>query len=440
MGYERKKSKRRLVAMSEDKKKQIAVFRFSVIHEFVGSTTLEFGEQQRLLEQKCARKWVIPFSARTRISRAAILSWVKRYKKSGGRLESLYPKDRDDRQKSRAIDELTADNLIVLKKSMPKATVPMLIKAMALRGLVSAGTELKTTTVYRFLHDQQLMNPMIGSEDRRKFEAELPNDLWQSDVMHGPMVAAEPRQKKSYLIAFIDDHSRLVPYARFYLSEKLEVFLDAFEKAMLKRGLPRKLYVDNGSAYRSRHLEHVCASLGIALVHARPYKPQGKGKIERFYRRVRQQFLPSLTWPLTLEALNEQLEHWLRGDYHSKPHGGIGTTPADRFAAHMQCIRAAPDNLSDHFRWVVRRRVAKDRTVILNGQLFEAPVCLIGQRVDLLYHPDRPHKVEARLAHKSYGYLHPVDLAVNCRVRRDKNHQAQIDTKNDHGHKSGGVF
>lgn len=426
--------------MSEDKKNQIAVFRFSVIHEFVGSTQLEFGEQQRLLEQKCARKWAIPFSTRTRISRAAILSWVKRYKQSGGRLESLYPKEREDKKKSRAIDEITAENLVALKKSMPKATVPMLIRAMRGRGLVSAGTKLKTTTVYRFLHDQQLMKLIPANEDRRKFEAELPNDLWQSDVMHGPMVAAAPRQKKSYLIAFIDDHSRLVPYARFYLSERLEAFLDAFEKAMLRRGLPRKLYVDNGSAYRSHHLEHVCASLGIALVHARPYKPQGKGKIERFYRRVRQQFLPSLTWPLSLDALNEKLEDWLRCDYHSKTHGGIGTTPAERFAAHMQCIRPAPDNLSDHFRCVARRKVAKDRTVILNGHLFEAPVCLIGQRVDLLYHADRPTRVEARLAHKSYGYLHPVDLAINCRVKRDKNHQTQIDTENDHGHKSGGVF
>lgn len=187
-------------------------------------------------------------------------------------------------------------------------------------------------------------------------------------------------------------------------------------------------------------MEHVCASLGIALVHARPYKPQGKGKIERFYRRVRQQFLPSLTFPISIEALNEKFEIWLRNDYHSKPHGGIGTTPADRFAAHMQCVRAAPDNLSDHFRCVARRKVAKDRTVILNGQLFEAPVCLIGQRVDLLYHPDRPNKVEARLAHKSYGYLHQVDLAVNCRVKRDKNRQTQIDSSDDYGHKSGGVF
>jgi hypothetical protein len=258
--------------------------------------------------------------------------------------------------------------------------------------------------------------------------------------MHGPLVAAEPRQKKSYLIAFIDDHSRLVPYAKFYLSENLDAFLDAFEKALLKRGLPRKLYVDNGSAYRAKHLEHVCASLAIALVHAKPYRPQGKGKIERFFRRVRQQFLPTLKTPVNLDTLNEQFELWLRQDYHNKHHAAIRTTPAERFTARMQCIRSAPDNLSDHFRSIARRKVARDRTVTLNGNLFEAPVALIGQRVDLLYHRNRPKKVEVRLAHKSYGYLHPVDLAVNCRVKRDKNNQAQLTVANGHGNKSGGIF
>jgi transposase InsO family protein len=113
--------------------------------------------------------------------------------------------------------------------------------------------------------------------DRRKFEAELPNDLWQSDVMHGPMVDVDGRMRKSYLIAFIDDHSRLVPYGGFYLSEGLPSYLDALKWALLKRGLCRKLYVDNGPAFRSKHLEYICACLGIALIHSKPYTPQGRG-------------------------------------------------------------------------------------------------------------------------------------------------------------------
>jgi len=160
---------------------------------------------------------------------------------------------------------------------------------------------------------------------------------------------------------------------------------------------------------------------------------------ERFYRRVRQQFLPTLPSALSLDALNERFDAWLRQEHHGSRHAAIGQTPMQRFVSRMECIRPAPDNLSDHFRAVARRRVAKDRTVTLNGRLFEAPVALIGQRVDLFYHPDRPRKVEVQVSNKSYGYLQPVDLAVNCRVKRDKNNHAQI-AADGCGNKSGEIF
>jgi transposase InsO family protein len=415
--------------MTENEKQRVAIFRFSVIHEFVGGAVLSRTERRRLLKDKCARKWDIPLSDRTRISRSAILRWIRLYNESGGRLESLYPKDRSDNGKSRAIDKETGLNLIHIRREMPDATVPVLIRIMNERDLSAPGKDLKSTTVYRFLHAQNLMKPPEGqNQDRRKFEAELPNDIWQSDVMHGPMVTVGERKRKSYLIAFIDDHSRLIPYARFYLSEKLTSFLDAFEKALLKRGLPRKLYVDNGAAYRSKHLEHITASLGIALIHARPYKPQGKGKIERFFRTVRMQFLIEVD-RMSLDELNGAFDLWIRQVYHQRIHSGTGKKPLDRFTSRMECLRASPEDLKDHFRMIARRRVGKDRTITLDGNLFEAPVKLIGQRVDLLYHKDSPKKVEVHWQQKSYGYLTVVDLNVNCRVKRDKNNQAQISSE-----------
>jgi putative transposase len=282
--------------------------------------------------------------------------------------------------------------------------------------------------VWRFLTRHGLMpSAAAPTVDRRKFEAELPNDIWQSDVMHGPHVMVEGRRRKAYLIAFIDDHSRLIPFAAFYLSENLDAFLHAFEQALLKRGLPRKLYVDNGSAYRSRQLEHICAQLALALIHARAYQPQGKGKIERFFRTVRTQLLPTIPEKSTLHDLNAALHRWL-DSYHQRRHSATGCSPWQRFAEHMQCLRCAPDNLKDHFRVVARRTVAKDRSVTLDGRLFEAPVALTGKRIDLLYHKNESRRVEARLNNQSYGLLRPVDLAVNCRVKRDRNRNTQINT------------
>lgn len=412
--------------MTEEQKKEVAVFRYGVIAEFVGTTRLDRGERERLLRQKCARKWQIPFSGRTRLSRSTIMRWVNRYLEAGGRLEALYPLDRTDQGRVRALDEETSLALVELRRKMPRAPVPELIRLMHQRQLVSAGTHLSQTTVYRFLHQQDLMGKQsAASVDRRKFEAELPNDLWQSDIMHGPLLQVGGKRRKSYLIAFLDDHSRLVPHARFYPSEALAPFMEAFEIALRKRGLPRKLYVDNGSAFRSRQLEYTAAALGIALIHAKPYQPQGKGKIERFFKTVRTQFLPGFTGE-TLDAINAAFERWLEDHYHQRSHSATSQSPLKRFTAKMQCLRPAPENLADYFRKTVRRRVNKDRSVVVDKRLFEAPVELIGKRVEILYHEHSPEQAEVRCEGTSYGLLRQIDLHVNSRVKRDKNGQIEL--------------
>jgi transposase InsO family protein len=412
--------------MTEEQKKEVAVFRYGVIADFVGATRLDHGEQEALLREKCARKWQIPFSSRTRLTRSTILRWVGRYNEGGGRLEALYPQDRADQGKGRALDEETSLALLDLRRQMPKTGVPELIRIMHERQICSAGSHLSQTTVYRFLHQQGLMGRQQAIPlDRRKFEAELPNDLWQCDVMHGPLLEDGAKRRKSYLIAFIDDHSRLITHGEFYFSEGVAPFMEAFQGALLKRGLPRKLYVDNGSAFRSRQLEHTAASLGIALIHAKPYQPQGKGKIERFFKTVRSQFLPSFT-ANTLQKINGAFDAWLCDHYHQRTHSSTSQSPFKRFTSQMQCLRAAPENLRDHFRKTVRRRVNKDRSVVVDKRLFEAPVELIGKRVEILYHDQSPEQVEIRHSGRSYGLLRQVDLHVNSRVKRDRNGQIEL--------------
>jgi putative transposase len=411
--------------VTEDQKKQIAAFRFGVIGELVNGANLDHGEKERLLREKCARKWTIPFSGRTRISRTTMLRWIRAYERGRGRLDALYPQDRKDRGKSRSLDEETGLALIALRKELPGATAGRLMAEMQRRGWITPGIDLTRSTLYRFLHQHDLMGrPASIPSDRRKYEAELPNDLWQADVMHGPRVDDGGKMKKAYLIAIIDDHSRLIPYGRFYVSEKLVCWLDALENALARRGLPRKLYVDNGSAFRSKQFEAITASLGISLIHSRPYKPQGKGKIERWFKTVRSSFLADYS-ATTMDRLNRDFLVWVDG-YHQKTHSGTGQKPLARFAAHTPCLRHAPENLRDYFRQTVLRRVAKDRTVTINGRLFEAPVRLIGKRVTLFYHDDHPEAVEAVFNGQSHGMIPLVDIHVNCRVKRDKNNQAEL--------------
>ncbi len=429
--------------MQEEKKKRIATFRFNVIADLVGDVRIENGEMEKLIKEKAKRSWNIPFSRNSTVSTSTIRRWINAYNSQNGDIEALFPKERDDKGYSRAIDDETGSSLIQLKGKFPGMGVPDLLFEMEKRKLIDSADELKLSTVYRFLHQNGGLAVVPPKIDRRRFEAEFSNDLWQTDVMHGPKVEIDGKLKKTYLIAFIDDHSRLIPFASFYPNEQTGSFLDALKKALLFRGLPRKLYTDNGSAFRSKHLEFAMASLQIALVHAKPYSPQGKGKIERFFKTVRKGFL-SGEFPDNLEELNEQFGSWLDDRYHKSVHSSTGETPLVRFAHNIELVRCAPDDLCDSFRTVDMRTVTKDRVVHLNGKLYEAPIDLIGERIEIPHHPDDVENIEARFKGESFGYLKPLDLGVNSKVRRDKTGEEVVleedDGKEPPSHRSGQLF
>jgi transposase InsO family protein len=406
--------------MNEEQREEVALFRFGVISDLVGATRLEYGELERLVKQKSSQRWNIPHSQRTRLSPSTIRRWVERYQASGGQLASLSPAARADRGQSRTVDDETIASLVRLRTEQPTTPLERLLVEMQDKDLVTPGVTLRLSTAYRILKREGISGRRpAAATDRRRFEAEYPNDLWQSDVLHGPSVELDDKQRKSYLIAFLDDHSRLLPHAEFYLSERLTSWLDGFRQALLTRGLPRKLYVDNGPLFRSKHLERICASLGIALIHTPPYTPQGRGKIERFFRTVRTQFLPGFRAG-TLAELNECLDAWIGHEYHLRVHSSTAEMPLERFARQVELVRPAPPDLEDHFRKAVRRRVAKDRTVSLNGKLYEAPIGLLGEQVQLLYHEHQPGAVEVFHKGQSYGELRPVDLHVNARAQRNR--------------------
>jgi putative transposase len=408
---------RRRLSMDEDQKRKVGTFRFGVISDFVIAHPMARGEKERLLREKAERQWVIPYSRRTRISVSTITTWIRRYLRSGWKLESLYPQGRGDRGQSRALDEEVAQMLVKLRRELPRAPIRVLIEELKRRKIMDPWLRVSSTTVYRFLKRQGLWESSPGTpKDRRRFEAELPNDLWQSDMMYGPTVRVEGRQRKTFLFAFLDDMSRLIPHAQFYLTERLDNYLDSLRQALLRRGLPRRLYVGNGPAFRSQHLSQITASLGIALVHSTPYQPEGRGKVERWFRTVREQFL-CRPQEESLEQLNQRFFSWLQS-YHQHPHAVTGQTPMERFSSHLECLRPAPSHLEDFFRKRALRKVERERTVALNSRLYEAPVSLIGKKVALLYHDHDPSRVEIFWEERSYGFITLLDQKVNFRVRR----------------------
>jgi putative transposase len=406
--------------MTTERKKRIAEFRFAVIADLVGWRKLCWGERSRILRGKSEQEWDIPYSGRTRVSAATIAAWVKRYEESGRQLSSLYPRGRADKGTYRSLDEDTIQTLLNLKREMRGAPLPVILRQAKVRKLLPADFKVNPSTIYRLFQEHGLMDKEREPVDRRRFQAELANEMWQSDAMHGPVVETGGKRRKTYLFAFIDDCSRLVPHAEFYLNERLNSYIDALKKALSKRGLPRKLYVDNGPSFRSHHLAHITASLGIALIHSRPYKPEGRGKIERWFKTVRSSFLTTLPDRLTLDELNAKLFAWVESGYNRREHSSIGEKPLTRYLEHIHLIREVPKDMEEYFRKCTTRRVHKDRTVSLCGRLYEAPVGLIGKIITLHYHEHDPSRVDVVLKDQSYGFLVPLDLHINSKIRRDR--------------------
>lgn len=404
--------------MDSEKKEKTAIFRFGVIFPLVECNTHDhWGEKESILKELVSKEWDIPYSNRTFISRATILNWLGSYEKGGRKIEALYPKDRGDRGRSRSIDNEAMDALIRLRAENPLLSVCRLVERARSSGLLPGEKDVSMATVYRFMKQHKLKKKK-KQKDMRKFEVQMSNDLWQSDCMHGGTVIHEGKIRKTYLFALIDDHSRLITHGQFYLAENIDNYLDCIWTALKKRGVPRKLYVDNGPSFRSHRLQLGCAGLGISLSYARPYRPQGKGKIERYLRTVRGQFMTELPDNPTLSELNERFTNYVENIYHTRIHGTTGQTPIERYLKDGQNLRRAPDDLPEYFRKKEIRLVNKDRTVKLDGLLFEAPVGLIGQKVTLRY--ENHHRIEVFVDEVSKGFLSPLDPHINSRMRRDK--------------------
>jgi hypothetical protein len=223
------------------------------------------------------------------------------------------------------------------------------------------------------------------------------------------------------LIAIIDDFSRYIINADFYLNETRESFIDCLRSGIQQRGLPQKLYVDNGSCFRALHLEQVAAQLGIAIHHSRPYLPQGRGKIERWFRYVQDNFLSVFNhsnYKCSFEELKHSFSEWVL-DYNNRTHSSTDESPLKRYQSHIEFVRVAPPDLLNYFREIEFRRVRKDRTVKLRGVSYEVPVGLIDRKIELRFFTEDLSQIEVFFENKSYGFAYPVDIHINGQIGRN---------------------
>lgn len=377
----------------QDRRRDVALFRYSLIRE-AADAGLTKAERGALVRALAGREHLGPSGERVQVSRNTVDRWIRAWRVGG--FEALVPVARAEGPKTPAA---VLDLAVKLKREAPARTAAQVVEIMA----TAEAWAPSARTVQRHFARLGLNTRPDGSppEAFGRFEAAAPNDRWTGDALHGPVVEGH----KAYLFAFLDDHSRAVTGYRWAHSEDTVRLEAALRHGLAARGVPSSIYVDNGSAFVAAPLLRACAVLGIRLVHSRPGRPQGRGKIERFFRTVRDQFLVEVEARGVggLVELNRLFSAWVETVYHRRSHSETGVAPLERFGAGGPFRLPSPAQLHEAFLWSERRLVTKTATVSLHGNTFEVDAALVGRRVELVFDPFDLATVEVRFEGRSMG-------------------------------------
>ncbi|MBY0514372.1 MAG: DDE-type integrase/transposase/recombinase [Gemmataceae bacterium] len=324
-----------------------------------------------------------------------IQTWFYRYKNHG--ITGVTPQPRKDKghtRKTTPEELLEAINAARTHFHNPRTNKRAIYRFCIENGLLQRD-RIAQTTFYRFIREYDLLAPDDTDHKKRlAFSMKYANQLWQADTLFGPFCdtgLSPTSRKQTRLIAFIDDASRVLCHGQFFFEENVDTLVKALRSAFYKRGVPEQLLVDNGSIYCSQEITLICARVGCILRHTAVRDAAAKGKIERFFRRVRDQFLVQKLDLSSLEALNRQFTHWVEQDYNATPHDAIGMKPIDRFGIDLSRIRfLAPSEHHDELFYAeATRTVKKDNTFSFQGRRYETPADLHDQEIQLRH--DRHH-------------------------------------------------
>lgn len=403
--------------MNEKTREDIALFRYGLIAPLLNGQI----EPKEYFEQLEGKIHQVPYYGERTIAAKTIQEWLLHYRRNG--FDVLKPKRRSDRGDSRRLSPDDKDHILDIRKESLHMPVSVFYEQLIKRGEIQQN-QVSYSTINRLLKKHKLAGrnhiSFHPEKERKRFAYDKVNVLWQADLSHGPYIPIDGKMKKTFLIAYIDDCSRLVPYAQFFISEKFDGLREVTKEALIRRGKPTIIYADNGKIYRSETLQYACAQLGITLAHTMPYDAPAKGKIERFFKTVQTRFYPLLTSdPVqSLEGLNERFWQWLEEDYHRRPHASLdGKTPHEVFLSQLDHVTFLEDLsfLGSIFLKRAERKVKLDGTITLEKRLYEVPSQYIGQKIEVRMDERKVYVFEDG---KQAAEAVPVSMHDNAHVKR----------------------
>lgn len=389
-----------------DRAREIGLFRYMLIRE-AGDASLSRRERGAMVRAVAAEPHTDPFGRSVRVSRWTLDRWISDWRRGG--FDALVPSPRQSVSRTPVeVMEMAA----ALKKENPKRSAAQVRRIL----LVANGWAPDERTLQRMFVRTGLTALASGPDTPAsfgRFEADRPNELWVGDALHGAQVAG----RKTYLFAFLDDNSRAAVGYRWGFAEDTVRLAAALRPALAARGVPEWIYLDNGSAMVDSWLLRACAKLGVKLVHSTPGRPQGRGKIERFFRTVNSEFVVEIAAGGAcgrtigdLAELNRLFTAWVETVYHRRTHSETGQAPLPRWLAGGPFPTPAPDALAEAFRWSEHRTVSKTALVSLHGNRYQVDPGLTGRRVELVFDPFDLTSLTVRLAGLDAGQALPYQI------------------------------
>lgn len=383
-----------------ERARRVGLFRYELIQEVI-DPQLSARQRGKLVRELSEATHTDPFGQRVRVSRPTIDRWI-RWWRAGG-FEALVPAP------ARVLPRTPVEVLevaVALKRENPERTAAQIGRIMR----AQSGWAPSERTLQRHFERLELDRELAAGggvpEVFGRFEAERVNEIWTGDVLHGPMICG----RKTYLFAFLDDRSRAVVGYRFGFSEDTVRLAAALRPALASRGVPGSIYVDNGSSFVDSWLLRACACLGIKLVHSTPGRPQGRGKVERFFRTVREQFLVEITDEVAagisgLAELNRLFAAWVETVYHTSVHSETGMAPLARWRAGVAdpLPLPTPAQLREAFLWSEFRTVTTGATVSLHNNRYQVDELLVGRKVELVFDPFDLTDIDIRYGERGFG-------------------------------------
>ncbi len=346
-----------------------------------------------------------------------IQTWYYRYKNHGvTAMDNRLRADKGQPRKVTPEEVLEAINTALPHFRQKKHNKSAIYRFCIEKGLLRAD-QIALTTFCRFVREYELLQDDVSENKRRlAFSMQYANQLWQADTMFGPHV----QRRQAKLIALIDDASRVLCHGEFFLKENADSMIQSLRSAFYKRGVPEQLLVDNGSIYCCQEITLVCARVGCILRHTAVRDAAAKGKIERFFRRVRDQFLVRNLDLSSLDKLNKQFTHWVENEYNATLHSTLGMKPIDRFGVDLSRIRflSPSEDTDELFYAEALRTVKKDSTFSFQGKRYETPVDLRGKKIELRYERGRQGPVIIYDKGRRIGQARLLDAVANGLRRR----------------------